>query len=352
MILTNRLGFEYLWIDSLGILQDDRDDWERESSQMSNICMNGTVMISALHTRDSSVGCFFDVEIVPIQVSPIFQGCQDGSYSVHLEEDIAHYGLGGQESTMLNAPLAIRPWAFQEATLSPRIIHFTKDEVMWECVRGKVCQCGNVSNPFNIPERDFKVAIHQPYTTPSPPTIPVLWWQKIMRDYSARHLTNIEDRLPALSGIAHCFARTITAKLEPSEFDFKFCLNSERERIFHVECTPAGIGPFGAVKGGHLVLLIPAIKGTLEVQLADDLDGEILKFVDAKKRTHYTSLDSGRDYVPLKDWTPQTLALQRIYTQRNTISIPILIIKLLGSIKLVLKHSNRVGRCLGENWNQ
>jgi hypothetical protein len=32
--LANRLGISYVWIDALCILQDDKDDWKRESSTM------------------------------------------------------------------------------------------------------------------------------------------------------------------------------------------------------------------------------------------------------------------------------------------------------------------------------
>jgi hypothetical protein len=32
--LSNRLGISYLWIDSLCIIQDDDEDWQRESSSM------------------------------------------------------------------------------------------------------------------------------------------------------------------------------------------------------------------------------------------------------------------------------------------------------------------------------
>lgn len=36
-IITRRLGYRYLWIDSLCIIQDSKSDWETESSNMGNI---------------------------------------------------------------------------------------------------------------------------------------------------------------------------------------------------------------------------------------------------------------------------------------------------------------------------
>lgn len=35
--IARRLGFEYIWIDALCIIQDDRDDWCREASQMAEV---------------------------------------------------------------------------------------------------------------------------------------------------------------------------------------------------------------------------------------------------------------------------------------------------------------------------
>jgi hypothetical protein len=34
---TRALGFRYLWIDSVCIIQDNASDWERESRQMGSI---------------------------------------------------------------------------------------------------------------------------------------------------------------------------------------------------------------------------------------------------------------------------------------------------------------------------
>lgn len=37
IFVTRRLGFLYLWIDSLCILQDSREDWEREAASMGDV---------------------------------------------------------------------------------------------------------------------------------------------------------------------------------------------------------------------------------------------------------------------------------------------------------------------------
>ena len=42
-----RLGLEYLWIDSLCIIQDDNDDWEHQASRMGSIYSQCTLNIVA-----------------------------------------------------------------------------------------------------------------------------------------------------------------------------------------------------------------------------------------------------------------------------------------------------------------
>ena len=56
--ITRKLGIRFLWIDSLCIIQDDPQDWERESAQMASIYRNSYLTISATASPDSSSGCF------------------------------------------------------------------------------------------------------------------------------------------------------------------------------------------------------------------------------------------------------------------------------------------------------
>ena len=40
MAVTRRLGIQYIWIDSLCIIQDSTEDWEAESGSLAEICSN------------------------------------------------------------------------------------------------------------------------------------------------------------------------------------------------------------------------------------------------------------------------------------------------------------------------
>lgn len=56
IVVTQRLGIRYLWIDSICILQDSEEDWNLESSRMRDIYQNAFLTISALDAPDSHVG--------------------------------------------------------------------------------------------------------------------------------------------------------------------------------------------------------------------------------------------------------------------------------------------------------
>lgn len=45
--VTRSLGYQYLWIDSLCIIQDDRHDWGVEAEQMASIYKNGALTLAA-----------------------------------------------------------------------------------------------------------------------------------------------------------------------------------------------------------------------------------------------------------------------------------------------------------------
>lgn len=57
MDLTRRLGYQYIWIDSLCIMQDSESDWHREALTMSHTYGNSTCNIAALGVNEADA-CF------------------------------------------------------------------------------------------------------------------------------------------------------------------------------------------------------------------------------------------------------------------------------------------------------
>ncbi|KAK3948511.1 heterokaryon incompatibility protein-domain-containing protein [Pseudoneurospora amorphoporcata] len=129
---TRRLGIQYIWIDSLCIIQDSPDgkDWAEESAKMTTVYENSYVNFAATHAMDPTRGCFFDRE--PSQVRPI-------RLHVNWEWEMKpgyYYAATSHCFTrnVARAPLYRRGWVYQERTLAPRIIHCTDTQLYWECL--------------------------------------------------------------------------------------------------------------------------------------------------------------------------------------------------------------------------
>ncbi|KAK0716275.1 heterokaryon incompatibility, partial [Lasiosphaeris hirsuta] len=56
VIITRKLRYRYLWIDSLCIIQDSKEDWTAESAIMEQIYRCLVLNISAGSAEDSSSG--------------------------------------------------------------------------------------------------------------------------------------------------------------------------------------------------------------------------------------------------------------------------------------------------------
>ncbi|KAF9557289.1 HET-domain-containing protein [Agrocybe pediades] len=58
LLITHRLGHSYIWIDSLCIMQDSKEHWEKESAIMGDIYRASACTISALGATDGDSGTF------------------------------------------------------------------------------------------------------------------------------------------------------------------------------------------------------------------------------------------------------------------------------------------------------
>jgi hypothetical protein len=141
--ITRRLGIRYLWIDSLCIIQDSIEDWRKEASAMGDVYKNSFLNIAATGSKESSEGYFhkrsYDF-IEPIEVSPTWKKSTKGPY-------LWLHNIGLVRYVLNMSPLLQRGWVLQERLLSPRVLHFGKDELFWEC-QGCVV---NESYPEKIP---------------------------------------------------------------------------------------------------------------------------------------------------------------------------------------------------------
>ncbi|KAK7977124.1 hypothetical protein PG996_003195 [Apiospora saccharicola] len=125
------LGTQYLWIDSVCIMQDDREDWQIESTRMADIYENSYITIAATKAKNGDAGLFsetrssFAAQPLPKQPS------DTASSTAYIRQKIRH-DIGQGHPVADRAPLLSRGWVFQERLLAPKVLHFCDVELVWE----------------------------------------------------------------------------------------------------------------------------------------------------------------------------------------------------------------------------
>lgn len=118
---TLNLGFQYIWVDSLCIVQDDPEDWKRESSVMHEVYRNASCNVSASGFINGQKGFILNQRCIdpsPLLVrlghrSPIVENSNlrnDHEKSYYL---MHHYPW----REMQRAPIFFRAWTLQEQLL-------------------------------------------------------------------------------------------------------------------------------------------------------------------------------------------------------------------------------------------
>lgn len=182
---SRRLGIDYIWIDSLCIIQKEEDnrDWAREAGHMSAV-YGGSFINLAASTATSVQEGFLRR---PKHYSGGFVARVTTNDYCRLQS--FHSGQVYRESTA-DTYLATRAWAFQEKLLSPRTIYFGDSGLFWEC-RHHISSESVPEGFPGLPSRQLVVDEDKP-----------LDWRGIVEQYSQANLTYGSDRLPALSGVA------------------------------------------------------------------------------------------------------------------------------------------------------
>ncbi|RMZ82926.1 hypothetical protein DV737_g1837, partial [Chaetothyriales sp. CBS 132003] len=181
IIWTRKLGERYIWIDSMCILQDSSEDWQREASRMASIYGSATMTLVA---ASSSVYGGMSDRRNPLRNSVASLYLQDGSSNATI------YLLpnGQHRNAPLPPPTDSRGWCYQEDILSSRLVRMTQQDVLWQCV-------GDGSNPATRAQGLAQLIKHPPHRWYT------LWYHLIER-YSNKSLTYPKDRLIAFYGIA------------------------------------------------------------------------------------------------------------------------------------------------------
>ncbi|KNG88895.1 hypothetical protein ANOM_002616 [Aspergillus nomiae NRRL 13137] len=204
--ITRRLGIRYLWIDALCIIQDSQADWAQESVKMGHIYDRSYLTIAASASEDSTGGCYRGTGTrqdglgggTLIEITNKLLAANGETSTLFLwvpklsEDDPLR-----EPAPLIGCSLSQRGWVFQERILSPRTIHFTNSQLVWEC--REVYEMED-RLPFLTPHDTLSLAMHREI---SPGKIKHIWYDWLIGSgYSSRQFTLMKDRLIAIAGIA------------------------------------------------------------------------------------------------------------------------------------------------------
>ena len=203
--VTRALEFRYLWVDRYCIDQDDQAHKCAQIQQMGSIYNNAQATLIAAAGVDPTYGL------------PGVGSCQ------RREQPTANIGKYTLCSTLPDPKLLLqkskwmsRGWTYQEAMLSRRLIHFTNDQVYFEC-RGMHCR-EVIPPPLDLfhtrNKQRFRAGFHPGlFVTSGREMSLATAWRRI-EAYTKRTMSYDED---AISGILGVLA---TLRLDHSIYNF------------------------------------------------------------------------------------------------------------------------------------
>ncbi|KAF7983223.1 hypothetical protein HWV62_23510 [Athelia sp. TMB] len=197
---THKLGLQYLWVDALCIIQDDRQDKRSEIRHMRHYYEDAYVALTAASAPTVNDGFLQDRPAPSGSFSLPFR-CPDGvlgTMSSHSPEP---------ERT---EPVDTRAWCLEERLIPPRTLRYTSTTLQYTC-RTHIMNVGD-SN-ISMFRRDMQlplVMFRAPNTSELSRTDQreiLDAWGTVLAAYTERALTHPQDRFIAVSGIVDLFSK-------------------------------------------------------------------------------------------------------------------------------------------------
>lgn len=201
LIVTAKMGMQYIWTDCLCIIQDDPEDLVKELSTMSSIYKYADITISASSAHGVSNGFLQEQTWQPVSTPfALPLRTSDSKTGTVQITDYNSYDFQNQD------PVHSRAWIFQEQILSSRVADFSSMMVRWHCA--------TISrNDAGWPEPEPEVGdglmsmfsalnIMGRQSQRGEESSSEYFWSWIVQEFSKRNLSFAGDKLLAVSAIA------------------------------------------------------------------------------------------------------------------------------------------------------
>lgn len=197
--VTQNLGYRFIWIDTLCIIQDSEEDWEEQSILMASIYGNAALVLAASAAKSTEDGFLRTKHDSRAEARLKLARNEhhrsiDRYFCIRLEE-ISSFSSRG--------PLDERAWAYQEEAVSRRYLAYAESGMEWSCTQNRYSEIGHylpmreMGKPANL--------INLFNSCPDTDTLRAYWSTELVPSYKSRKLTVQSDILLALSAIAKEF---------------------------------------------------------------------------------------------------------------------------------------------------
>ncbi|PTB66814.1 HET-domain-containing protein [Trichoderma citrinoviride] len=192
---TRKLGYRYLWVDALCIIQNCKIDKEREIGRMASIYKNASITIAAATSSNAEHG-FLSKKLRPY--------CPQHEVHVRMAENTTGTVYLSTEPYEPDHPLDKRGWTLQEFMLSSRMLIFSDYELLWQCKEIDLCSVSAKGLEYLQPLETLPWTVFDDDAEPYYGNLDsdkVYLWKTIVQQYTNRQLSYTGDKLNAIMGI-------------------------------------------------------------------------------------------------------------------------------------------------------
>ncbi|CAM1507479.1 Fc.00g071200.m01.CDS01 [Cosmosporella sp. VM-42] len=194
LLVAEALGLRYLWIDRLCILQDSPEDWAHEAALMCDVYAGAALTLSADGSSSATEGLFRSQNLSDINYQP-YRDTQGNDTPFLLVRPVSHPNLESRTGSN-SQPISHRAWTMQEHLMSRRVLHFTSDELVWECNELTECECRRQSDKSSRALAPSLMSnMEAVYER----------WRMLVVAYTKRSISHETDKLPAFRGLVAKF---------------------------------------------------------------------------------------------------------------------------------------------------